>query len=224
MFVRELERRERVSGVARRGAGDGRAARRPRPADRPQQRRHTPGLRGRSSSGWPWNSDRRRRDAREPMRRVERVSVVAPIRVTRPDSTTGRSASCCALLKRSISSMKSTVRRPCAPRRSRSTADDRLHVGLAGRDRGQLLGVRTACRRRRCARASSCRCPAARRKRARTTTRSSSIARRSAAPSPTSCGWPANSSSPRGRRRSASGACAARRSSAASSNRLTAGL
>jgi len=39
-------------------------------------------------------------------------SVVAPIKVTVPSSTCGRMASCCALLKRWISSMKSTVRSP----------------------------------------------------------------------------------------------------------------
>ncbi len=37
-------------------------------------------------------------------------SVVAPIRVIRPDSTWGKNASCCALLKRWISSTNSTVR------------------------------------------------------------------------------------------------------------------
>ncbi len=41
-------------------------------------------------------------------------SVVAPINVTVPSSTYGSTASCCALLKRWISSMNSTVRRPAA--------------------------------------------------------------------------------------------------------------
>ena len=45
-------------------------------------------------------------------------SVVAPIRVTRPSSMPGRSASCCALLKRWISSRNRIVRRPSAPSRS----------------------------------------------------------------------------------------------------------
>ena len=49
-------------------------------------------------------------------------SVVAPINVRTPSSTAGRSASCCALLKRWISSRKRIVRRPCAPSRSRAPA------------------------------------------------------------------------------------------------------
>ena len=49
-------------------------------------------------------------------------SVVAPISVTRPFSTAGSSASCCALLKRWISSRKRIVRRPEPPSRSRARA------------------------------------------------------------------------------------------------------
>src|SRR4030067_936927 len=45
-------------------------------------------------------------------------SVVAPVRVTAPSSTKGRITSCCALLKRWISSMKRMVRWPYIPRRS----------------------------------------------------------------------------------------------------------
>ena len=44
----------------------------------------------------------------------------APIRVTMPSSTACSSASCWAFEKRWISSMKSTVRRPVWPRRSRA--------------------------------------------------------------------------------------------------------
>ena len=44
--------------------------------------------------------------------------MVAPISVTRPSSTAGRSASCCALLKRWISSRKKIVGRPDARRSS----------------------------------------------------------------------------------------------------------
>ena len=45
-------------------------------------------------------------------------SVVAPISVTSPSSTAGRSASCCALLKRWISSRKKIVGSSAARRRS----------------------------------------------------------------------------------------------------------
>jgi hypothetical protein len=49
-------------------------------------------------------------------------SVVAPIRVITPSSTDGSNASCCALLKRWISSRKRIVRRPSAPSRSLARA------------------------------------------------------------------------------------------------------
>jgi hypothetical protein len=45
-------------------------------------------------------------------------SVVAPMSVMSPDSTAGKSASCCALLKRWISSRKRIVRVPLVPSRS----------------------------------------------------------------------------------------------------------
>ena len=47
-------------------------------------------------------------------------SVVAPISVIIPSSTAGSSASCCALLKRWISSRKRIVRSPLPPSRSRA--------------------------------------------------------------------------------------------------------
>ena len=49
-------------------------------------------------------------------------SVVAPMSVTRPSSTACSTESCCALLKRWISSMKRIVRRPFPPSRSRARA------------------------------------------------------------------------------------------------------
>ena len=52
----------------------------------------------------------RERERSGEMTSKEGFSVVAPIRVMRPDSTWGRKASCWALLKRWISSTKSTVR------------------------------------------------------------------------------------------------------------------
>ena len=44
-------------------------------------------------------------------------SVVAPIKTTTPSSTCGRITSCCALLKRCISSMNRIVRRRSIPSR-----------------------------------------------------------------------------------------------------------
>ncbi len=50
-------------------------------------------------------------------------SVVAPMKLNSPDSTCGRKASCCALLKRCTSSTNTIVRRPCpAAASARSTA------------------------------------------------------------------------------------------------------
>ena len=48
--------------------------------------------------------------------------MVAPISVISPDSTAGSSASCCALLKRWISSRKRIVFWPLAPSRSVASA------------------------------------------------------------------------------------------------------
>ena len=63
----------------------------------------------------------RLRESRGAMTSNEGFSVVAPTSVMVPSSTWGRMASCCALLKRWISSMKSTVRRP-ARRCTRASA------------------------------------------------------------------------------------------------------
>ena len=52
----------------------------------------------------------------------EGFSVVAPIRTMSPASTRGRNASCCALLKRWISSTKTIVRRPDERRRTCAAA------------------------------------------------------------------------------------------------------
>ena len=49
-------------------------------------------------------------------------SVVAPMSVTSPSSTAWRTESCCALLKRWISSMKRIVLSSLPPRRSRARA------------------------------------------------------------------------------------------------------
>ena len=62
------------------------------------------------------------RDSSAAMTSNDGFSVVAPISVTVPASTWGSSASCCALLKRWISSMNSSVRAPCWSRRSPASA------------------------------------------------------------------------------------------------------
>ena len=59
--------------------------------------------------------------------------------VTIPSSTAWRSASCCALEKRWISSMKSTVRRPGLRPAVARPVDHPAHLGHPGTDGGQLL-------------------------------------------------------------------------------------
>ena len=64
------------------------------------------------------------RESSAPITSNDGFSVVAPMNVNRPDSTCGRNASCCALLKRCTSSTKRMVERPYCSRasRERSTA------------------------------------------------------------------------------------------------------
>ena len=66
-------------------------------------------------------------------------SVVAPISVRRPDSTAGRSASCCALLKRWISSRKRIVRRPFGAQPLGRPREHGANVRDRCGDRRQLL-------------------------------------------------------------------------------------
>ena len=54
------------------------------------------------------------RDRRAPFSSKDGFSVVAPTRMIVPSSTLGRNESCCDLLKRWISSTKSSVPRPCS--------------------------------------------------------------------------------------------------------------
>ncbi len=69
-------------------------------------------------------------------------SVVAPIRVTVPSSTTGRIASCSALLNRWISSMNRIVLCPIFLRSSR-LLDDLSQIGNAGRNRAHTRELGT---------------------------------------------------------------------------------
>ena len=76
-----------------------------------------------------------------------------------PSSITGRKLSCCARLKRWISSTKSSVPRPVMRRRA-GGLEHLLEVGDAGEDRRDLLEVRGRSRRPGAARPSSCPCRA----------------------------------------------------------------
>ena len=66
----------------------------------------------RSFSSSAFNTKTRQRESRAALISKDGFSVVAPIRMMLPFSTKGRNASCCALLKRWISSTKRTVRIP----------------------------------------------------------------------------------------------------------------
>ena len=121
-----------------------------------------------------------------------------------PSSTNGRNASCCALLKRCTSSRNRTVRDAASRARALRLLNRGAHVLDAGHHRRERDELRLAGARRRGARASSCRYPAA-------PTASSNAgcglrpARRSGLPGASRCAWPTNSSRIAGRMRSASG-------------------
>ena len=175
-------------------AGRARAVRRPARA-------------ARSARAPPARARVRARDRSAGITSNDGFSVVAPSSTTVPRSTCGRSASCCALLKRWISSMNSAVRRP---RRRSSWA-------RAISSRKSFTPESTAL-------------IAAKRRPARSARRRASVVLpepggpqkmhegsfaplASTGPSgplgPSRCAWPANSSRLRGRIRSASGASAA---------------
>ena len=107
--------------------------------------------------------EQRARESRAELTSKYGFSVVAPISVISPDSTAGSSASCCALLKRWISSRNRIVFWPLAPSRSWPRRSP-------GGRRRSPPGRRTAPRSgpawcgRRSAPAWSCRCRAGRRR------------------------------------------------------------
>ena len=143
-------------------------------------------------------------------------SVVAPISTMSPASTRGRKASCCALLKRWISSMKTIVRRPVV-RRRRSASAITSRISLmpgehgAERRRSRALVVSAMMR------ASVVLPVPGGPHRMIDCSRSRSIASRSGLPGASRSSWPTNSSSVRGRIRSASGAFARLATGASSS-------
>ena len=130
--------------------------------------------------------------------------MVAPMRTMSPDSTWARRASCCALLKRWISSMKTTVRRPS--RRRRSSAARRTSRTSFTPERTALIASKWAFVRRRITKASVVLPEPGGPQRMSERSWSCSIARRRGRPGPSTSSWPRISSSVRGRTRSASGA------------------
>ena len=138
---RRFQRRQGDAGIARRrrspgGRGprrrrSGRSAARPRSGSARARRRIAP----RSASVRGCRVRTRARDSKAALTSKEGFSVVAPIRVTVPSSTAGRRASCWALLKRWISSMNRTVRRP--RRRRLAGLGDRLAQLLDPRQDGR---------------------------------------------------------------------------------------
>ncbi len=174
---------------------------------RPRSDRHALWMRPTVSSGERGSStSTRQRDSSAALSSKEGFSVVAPMSSTSPRSTKGRKASCCALLKRWISSTNSSVRSPVRARRSRAS----------------LITARTSLTPERTAEKGTKRAPlasATRRarvvlptpggpQRRRLCWTSPSRTRWRSFPSPSRCDWPKTSPASLGRMRSASGASA----------------
>ena len=142
------------------------------------------------------------RESRAAFTSNDGFSVVAPIRMMLPFSTKGRKASCCALLKRWISSTNTMVRSPkrrfCSAC-SMTARISRMPLVTA------LKSTKADFVRLAMMRASVVFPTPGGPQKIREGTRSPSMRRRSTFPSPRSCSWPANSSSVRGRMRLASG-------------------
>ena len=109
-----------------------------------------------------------------------------------PSSTSGSSASCCALLKRWISSMNSSVRVPVGGQLVAGLVEHLAQLLHAAGDGAELPEDALAFRWPAAGRASSCPCPAGRRRSPSRAGRPS-ISRRSSLPSPRKCCWPTNS-------------------------------
>ena len=149
-------------------------------------------------------------------------SVVAPIRTTTPSSTSGKSTSCWALLKRWISSTKRMVRSPCSSRlprarvRSSRTSLVPAATALSVSNRLLVWWAMTWAR-------AVLPVPGGPWKMSEPS-RSASNMRRRSLPGPTKWSWPTNSSMERGRMRAASGRTARRLASDVSRNRSMADL
>ncbi len=144
------------------------------------------------------------RDSSAELTSNDGFSVVAPISTMSPDSTLGRNASCCALLKRWISSMNRIVRPP-ERRRACSASAMTSRISLMP-DMTALNAMKCARVARAITRASVVLPVPGGPHRMIDRSRSCSIAARSGRPGPRSASWPTMSSSVRGRMRSASGA------------------
>ena len=132
----------------------------------------------------------------------EGFSVVAPIKTMLPFSTNGRKASCCALLKRWISSTNSSVRSPRMALWSASFITSRISLMplVTALKLMKFAFVRPAMMR-----ASVVLPTPGGPQKIIELTRSSSMSWRSTLPAPSRCVCPTNSSSVRGRIRVASG-------------------
>ena len=145
-------------------------------------------------------------------------SVVAPIRTISPLSTRGKNASCCALLKRWISSMKTMVRRPVMRRRCSAAAITSFTSLMPART--ALNAMNSAFVRSAMSRASVVLPVPGGPQRMIDCSRSRSIISRSGRPGAISSSWPTISSSERGRMRSARGTVRGSTGAGASSKRL----
>ncbi len=92
------------------------------------------------------NTSTRARDRSAAFSSKDGFSVVAPTSVTVPSSITGRKESCCARLKRWISSTKSSVPLPGLAAAARRL-EHLLEVGDAGKDRRDLLELKVGLAR-----------------------------------------------------------------------------
>src|ERR1022692_488462 len=144
----------------------------------------------------------RERDSSAAITSNDGFSVVAPIRTISPRSTYGRNASCCALLKRWISSMKTIVRRPERRRRSASTITALISLMPLST---ALNGMNSERLSRAISRARLVLPTPGGPHRITELNSSCSICRRRGLPGPSTWSCPANSSNVTGRMRSASG-------------------
>ena len=155
-----------------------------------------------SASVSPCRTKTRQRESKALLISKEGFSVVAPMRTMLPFSTNGRNASCCALLKRWISSTKTTMRSPYIRRRSASCITVRISLIplVTAENVMNSAFVRAAmiC-------ASVVLPTPGGPQKIIEVIRSLSMRRRSIFPCPKRCSCPTKSSSVRGRTRSASG-------------------
>ena len=182
-------------------------------APSPRPRSGSAIARWRMSSRWGcsrgWSTTTFERESSAALTSNDGFSVVAPMSTMSPASTRGRKASCCALLKRWISSTKTIVRCPLDRRRSSAAVMTILMslmpaiTALKGTNRARVASAMM--------RASVVLPVPGGPQRTSEWSRSRSTASRSGVPGPRSASWPTSSSSVRGRIRSASGVPAADR-------------